>query len=267
MKKIAISLLALVVLGSCSSEDDASEIVLLVTQSARQAEGGEKIYFDIEARTTHVRMERLEIASFDASSGQRELFCECPGTERYSTRYVYTAPILPVDSLTVELTFTAADDCGCTRQAHRQLVVRNSAAPLVEKSGYTLYSPDSGGFDGFSLAELRPLKSTESEPENVDFYVCPSAEGSDILGREWRSLNGTKFAKVNNFNYAEATRASVVSLYENSRCDDFVSDLAIDDVILLGRGEQAGGILKIVAVCDDPGSESDRYLFNLKVVE
>ncbi len=267
MKKIAICLLSLFVFGSCSADDDASGVVLLVSQSARQAEGGEKIYFDIEVRTIHSCIERLDIASFDASSGQRELLCECPGTDSYSTRYVYAAPILPVDSLNVELTFTASDACGCTRQAHRQLVVRNSAAPLVEKSGYSIYSPDSGRFDGFSLSELRSLKSSESDPAVVDFFVCPSPEESETLGREWRSLNGTKFAKVNNFNYAEASRASVVSLYENSRCDDFVGNLAIDDIILLGREKQAGGILKIVAIYDDPGSENDRYLFNLKIVE
>lgn len=56
------------------------------------------------------------------------------------------------------------------------------------------------------------------------------------------------------------------SLYGNSRCDEFVDALAIDDVILLGRGDHAWGVLKIVAIFDEPGSTADRYLFNLKTV-
>ena len=59
------------------------------------------------------------------------------------------------------------------------------------------------------------------------------------VDRMWRSDTGVRFAKVNAFDYAGATRSAVASLYENSRCDEFVDALAIDDVILLGRGDHA----------------------------
>lgn len=86
------------------------------------------------------------------------------------------------------------------------------------------------------------------------------------VDRMWRSETGVRFAKVNAFDYAGATRSAVASLYENSRCDEFVDALAIDDVILLGRGDHAWGVLKIVAIFDEPGSTADRYLFDLKTV-
>ena len=39
------------------------------------------------------------------------------------------------------------------------------------------------------------------------------------VDRMWRSETGVRFAKVNAFDYAGATRSAVASLYENSRCD------------------------------------------------
>lgn len=271
MKRILQAwILPLVLIGAagCTSEEDASEVILLVTPSARQAVGGEKIYFDIETRTINGYVDRLDIDSFDAVTGQQQLLSERPAVQSYTTRYVYAAPVFAVDSVSVELTFTAADDCGYVRRSNLRIAVRNSAAPLVERSAYTLYSPESGKFDGFSLDELRPLRNEETVSGFVDLYVSPSPDSaSETMMREWRSLTGVRFAKVNTFDYAGATRASVASLYENTRCDDFVADLAIDDIVLLGRDDRALGLLKIMAVYDEAGCENDRFVFNLKVVE
>ncbi len=268
MKRLILYSMGLLALcGGCTSEDDASKVLLFVTQSATDLTGGEKLYFDIEARTINGYVDRLDIVSFDAVTGERELVSERPGTSAYTMRYVYTAPIVAVDSLPVEVIFTAADDCGYVQRQSRRIRVLNSAEPLVERSGYTLYSPHSGRFDAFSFDDLRPLKRSEADPSAVDLYVCPSPEGGEeVLSRMWRSETGVRFAKVNAFDYAGATRSAVASLYENSRCDEFVDALAIDDVILLGRGDHAWGVLKIVAIFDEPGSTADRYLFNLKTV-
>lgn len=146
--------------------------------------------------------------------------------------------------------------------------MRNNAEPLIERSGYTLYSAHSDGFDAFSFAGLRTLKRSEADPADVDLYAGESSAGrEDVLSRIWRSGTGVKFAKVNAFDYAGATRSAVASLYANSRCDDFVEELAIDDVILLGRGDRALGVVKIVAIYDEAGASRDRYLFNLKPMQ
>lgn len=268
MKRLILYSMGLLALcGGCTSEDDASEVLLFVTQSATSLTGGEKLYFDIEARTINGYVDRLDIVSFDAVTGERELASEHPGTNVYAMRYVYTAPIVAVDSLSVEVIFTATDNCGYLQRQSRRIRVLNSAEPLVERSGYTIYSPHSGKFDAFSFDDLRPLKRSEADPSAVDFYVCPSPEGGEErLSRMWKSETGATFAKVNAFDYAGATRSAVVSLYENSRSDDFVDDLAIDDVILLGRDGRAWGVVKIVAIFDEPGTAEDRYLFNLKTV-
>ena len=42
------------------------------------------------------------------------------------------------------------------------------------------------------------------------------------VDRMWRLETGVRFAKVNAFDYAGATRSAVALLYGNSRCDEFV---------------------------------------------
>lgn len=254
-------------MGACTSEDDASEVTLFVTPSALAAGGGETIRFEIQARTRNERIERFEIGSFDAG-GARELFRTEPGTPSYLDTYYYRAPDVEKDSTRIELTFRATDNAGYVQEQHHNLTIRNNTSLLSEKAGITLWSPRSGKPDGFSLATAQPLLCATADNGQIDIYLyaAPDDTAPDVLTRDWRTRTDVRFARANNFDYAAATRSSLSAVYANSIRNNYVRDLEIDDVILVGREAEVWGAIKIAGIFDEAGAANDRYLINIKTI-
>lgn len=268
MKKHILPLIATLLLGACTTEDDASEVILFVSPSSLTAGGGETIRFEIEARTRNERIARFEIGSFDAG-GAKELFSAEPGMQSYEYTFFYQAPYFLADSTRIELTFRATDNIGQKQELHHNLtVLRSNSSPLPEKAGITLWSPHSGKPDGFSLTTAQPLLCATADDEQIDIYLYadPNTADPDLLTREWRTRTGVRFARANNFDYAAATETALRAVYANSVRHNYVRDLAIDDVILIGRETEVWGAIKIAGISDEAGAANDRYLFNIKMI-
>lgn len=265
MKKTILPVvLAAILAGGCTSEKDASQVLLFVSVSERSVNSGENIYFDIEARTLHETIEQIEINTFDSSNGFRELYTENPGTPTYKKQYTYLAPDITSDSLCVEIRIRATDNLGYEQESRKNITVWSHTALLEEISGITLYSPHSGKPDGFLLTTVQPLLCETSAPEEIDLYLyAASDESPETLPREWRTQNDLLFSKANSFDYASANRSGLKATYQNAVKYNYVKDLETDDLILVGR-EEVWGIIKIVGIFDEDGSVNDRYILNLK---
>ena len=90
---------------------------------------------------------------------------------------------------------------------------------------------------------------------------------SEAISREWRSESGLMFSRSEGFNYSEATVQSVTSAWASSVRSSTIKNLKSDDILLLGSGNKAVGVLKLMAVYDEAGTDNDRYVFSLKLIE
>lgn len=267
MKKI-LWMLALVAttLSACMTEEDADNVVLFATPSATEVLGGQKIYFDILAETRNTTLALFKVESFDNISGQKELFSTEPATQRWQYRYVYDVPNIAVESLDIELIFTAVDNLGNRQTISRTIHVTTTAAELTELTGVALYSPLSGKDDAFSFRLLQRVNSSKAEDADVDIYVDADELSPETLARSWGSKTGLRFAKVNSFNYAAASRQSLEVVYANTVTKTNITDLDIDDIILVGYDSKAVAAVRIVNIYDAEGSEYDRYDISIKCI-
>lgn len=250
--------------AACERESEADNVVIFIKPSATTVNGGEKIYFDITSKTINQQLSRLTIASFDCINGEVLLYDEELTEKSISLRYVYEAPIVESPTLDVELTFTAWDNLGNTQWIRYTVEVVSAAEGLDELTGIALYSPNSHKEDGFSFRLMQRVKSSEAEDTDVDIYVEADASDESRLGRSWGSKTGVRFCKANTFNYAAASQLSIESVYNNSITSAKISDLAIEDIILVGDDHGAIAAIRIVNIYDDEGSAFDRYDISMK---
>ena len=77
--KHLLPILALCVFsGPCTSEKDATELLLFVTASDTSAAAGEIVYFDIEARSLDSRIDTVSVRTYDKENGPLPLFSDRP---------------------------------------------------------------------------------------------------------------------------------------------------------------------------------------------
>lgn len=272
MKRILTYLLLVLTAAGCGMDDDASTVILYVTPSAGTVNSGEKIYFDIDARTLNNEITEFRVSSFDAVEGETEIMTTNPGSKSYSHKLTYVAPAVISDSAKVEIIFHASDETGASSTVSYMIkVMDGEGGMLAEKSGITLYSPLSGNNDGFSFRTLQPLKASDADEEDVDLYFMLESQ-EDSFPMRWGTKTDIVFSKANNYDYASATRNGLRSVLKNSIRTNTVDNLSIDDVILVGREERtdssyrldAVGAMKVIAIFDEEGTSLDRMLLNIK---
>ncbi|HIZ85692.1 MAG TPA: hypothetical protein IAC04_04295 [Candidatus Coprenecus stercoravium] len=266
MKRTLTAILASIIIFGCVSEKDASDVILLIDQSAYTASEGETVRFEIETWTIHDRMDRIEISSYDSERGKTDLDTLALSDKRQTVEYFYKVPESESDSLTVELSFTAYDN-----QAHSQKVttfvhiVSKDAVLSEAATSVTIYSPASGKPDGFSLLTLQPVYASSTEDSDADICV-PESSDPGQLSDKWKSKSGLKFAKMTGVDYPTITRNRLWALYSNALKAESVNDIETGDVIMIGTDLSVIGIILVTGVYDEEGSGNDRYMFNIKMM-
>ncbi len=266
MKKTIILLVSAILLHACKQED-ADQIVILVQPSSKTVTASENMYFDINARTVNKAIVRVDISSFDAVNGLQQICTLNPDSKIYTGRYYYRAPDIPVDTLDTEFVFSTSDNLGYETELAVKIKITGNTALLQESSGITLYTPHSSKQDALSLKSCNPLISSVAGTDEADIYVYANdSTAKETMTGQWRSGTGLKFSKFNNFDYASATEHSLESVYASSVKYDNVTDLQVDDVIIVGDDTAAAGVIKVIGIFDESGFENDRYLINVKTV-
>lgn len=262
---IAGALVSLCCMVSCFNEKDASDIVLLVTPSATTVAEGGNIQFGIETWSIHGSLSSIGITSFDEENGLTELHSESGLPDRYSGNYIYTAPETDRESLNVDITFHVDDVAGYSKETTVRITVNATDISLPEYSAISIYSPFSGKDDGFNIAEHSTLSSSVASEDRIDIYMYAGPEsGTDSFSPEWRTMTDIKFVRANSFDYPGATASSLSAFYRGSVKTDNVAAISNDDIIIVGRGDTALGVFKVIGVFDAAGSADDRMIVHFK---
>ena len=252
-------------LGSCKKNDDEDDIIILVKTTPNQEyyNSNETIVFEVESFANKGYVSSIDITSV-ASDGVNRIFDTVINKGRTEFYYLYNIPVFSDTLQTVKLVFKAECSTGNCNKMTKVFQVRSEDVPLEEHGQFTMYSSSSTKRNGFSL-DLE--QAVYSQADSIYCDLVDNTTGmSEVLSREWRSKTDILFARFNDFNYASATKGSVMSAYRNANKTSIISDISIDDIIFVGRGNNAIGVLKVMAVYDDEGCENDRYNFYLKKI-
>ncbi len=260
MKAIKIFLFTVVasLLGVSCAEDnpDLSDIALFV-DPREEAEivvsSGDKTQYKIELSTIHDYVQRLKVTSFDNQYGeivQKDSICN---NKNIVCSFVYTAPEIDRDSMTVELKFEAWDNKGHRVEVLRTLKVKNRQGYLSEKDGIVLYNPYIGMPDAISLEDVSQpfVLATAPDSTKADIYIESDENFTSI---SWKSNTKTKFIRNNTFNYVSATALSIASVYQSSMRIDVVENIQVNDIILVGHDNTAEGVFQVKNIIRGAGN-------------
>ena len=253
-------------LTSCTKNEDEDDIIILIktTPDKEYYNSGETVIYEVNSFANNGYVNSVNITSV-APDGVNRIFDTLINNTRTTFYFLYKVPMFADSLQTVKLIFTGVCSTGNSSKMTSVLQVVSEDIPLEEHGQFTLYSSASSNKNGFSIElEQTVFSVIDSAYCDIFDYTLPS---SDVLSREWRSKTNVLFARFNDFNYASATKRSVMSAYENANKTSVITDIATDDIIFVGRGNTALGVLKVMAVYDDEGCESDRYNFYLKKIE
>lgn len=256
-------------LHSCSEDEVSGDPVFITTDIMGITGVYSNTYkrIKIEISSIDTNLERLEISSYDNLRGNIGLLDSALSTKRLSYEFLYKVPMLSRDSVTVTLKIAASDRNGYTQEITRRLLVISQDYKLEEVAGITLYTNEIKDHpNGICLEDLRPLIVSMADSAAIDIYTYVDENNPETLTKEWRSNTDIYFARANQFDYANATNRSVAEAFGSAVANPRISRIEKDDIILVGRGNQAVGAIKVVQLYDEPGVENDRYLINIKKI-
>lgn len=232
---------------------DLSNVALFVSpgnDTIVSISSGDKVQYKLDISTINNHIKHLTISSFDAQFGNLTHLDSTFDKKTVSYTFIYNAPEIDRDSLNVELKFEAEDSNGNTAEVTRSLILKNRYILMEESNGIVLYGANSGMPDALSFADVsQPFVLAES-PDSLtaDLYV---ATNHDFTSFSWRSKTKTKFIRNNTFNYVAATAYSINSVYKSSVKEDVISDLKINDIILVGHENTANGVFCVKNIIRD----------------
>lgn len=235
----------------CVENDSTlSDVAVIVTpgqDTQVTLHSGEQALYKVKLSTIHDHVASFEVNSFDPKHGLVKCL-EIPcGSKEFTYQFVYAAPELDRPQSEVTLTFIATDNEGNQASLTRKVTVVNRVLSIAEKTGIIMFEPGAGLPDALTLADVsHPFSLADSpQPEAADIYVDPTTGFEAIT---WRSNSRTKFLRANNFDYAGATAAGITSVFASSVVADHVSDIRVNDIILVGHGDVAEGVFYVVNI-------------------
>lgn len=258
--------------SGCTNEDDATVVAIFGTPSSYIVNCGDKVYIDVTVTTLNSTLTDISVTAFDPEHGKDEIVSINPGTKEYRERIIWEVPSMTKDTTLIDIMISATDNENVSNNLQLKLTaVGGNTALLPERSGITLYSSMSGKQDAFSFITLQPLFSS-SDAEDCDLVFSMSGEDGSYMAPTWSTKTDLVFCRANSFDYSSATWGNVHAVFNSSIRTDAVSDMQIDDIILIGREIHAEdnvkvnaiGVCKIMAIYDENGTQNDRIIFNLK---
>ena len=255
---------------STCREKESNQIILVNSKTIKDTmQMGENASFAIHAFSNVSKISRIVIEEVSNQYGKKVLLDTSLNTSSIKFDFVYTVPELSTDQ-TVKIIFKAfsfVDDNYSSQSV--SYFCSGTSKLLNEYSGFSMYTPLSGKADAFNIYLKQTIFTSEANPADVDIYVYQDTAVADldVLQGVWKSCSYLSFIKTNSFNYANATSQMLRETFLASVRSPKVTDLAIDDIILIGFDYQPIGVIKITGIFDEEGVLNDRYLFNVKFLE
>lgn len=255
-----------VILMSCSSQSDVSEIQVVVSPDSvvMHVENEDILPYDIQFNSIKEPITRFQITQRTTKTASLCVFDTILNTQKQHLYFEYKVPSTIYENR-IELSFTAktASDYFTVT---KYLLLDTINTQLKESSAHVMYSEVGKTANAFSLSE-RQIKNYPLDSLKCDIYdYHDSALLQNQLSSEWRSATGMCFARFNDFNYSDATVQSLQNSYSNAQKSTTVNQLKVNDVILIGNKITAKAVVKIIAIFDEAGYQNDRYVFNIKYI-
>jgi hypothetical protein len=252
------------VLFSCQKENEKAVILLSPLDIHIAAKSSDVVVIQVKC-SSPFEMKRLVIYSrVEGGYAQTELDSSISGKE-FSFPFEYMVPDL-TDSTSITLEFALYDDTNEKVSNYRVINVIPSYTYLVETAGHELYSGKSGKQNGYNLLTGVP-NYLHLSADSADVHIADTTNSETLLNR-WVSPAGAEFVKFNGFDYANSTNISVKEAWSAGLKLEFINKLEVGDIYITkirsGEIDQVYRVLKITGIVDLAGSESDRYVFNIK---
>lgn len=253
LNKIFFAVIALLTLTMCKDAEPI-EIWLEVSPGAEKVTtltSGEKTMYKVTGSTSASSLTSLKISSFDAQNGTVSIKDSLLNNTKVEFSYIYTAPELNKEKSEIKLAFELTDIKGNTTSQTRTLRIKGQAISIAEQTGIVLSAPGTGLPDALVLSDVsRPFVLAEApRPDTADVYIQSNPDFENIT---MRSMTETKFIRINNFNYSTASASTIKAVYAGSVPTDFVSDIQVNDIILVGHESTAQGVFMIADIVRSP---------------
>ncbi len=250
-------------LFSCQKQNEKAVILLSPFDLYIQAVPQEVVIIDVTCNSPF-ELKRFIIKSrIEGGFSQTELDTTITGKDFYLL-YEYKIPeIFRASEITLE--FNLFDATNEKIINFRVIQVSPSFTYLTETAGHVMYSGNSDLQNGYNviIGERQFLSLVDSS----QVHIADTSNSETLLNR-WISPAGSKFVKFNDFDYAKCTNISAKEAFKSGVKYDFLNNIAENDIfickILTSANKEYYPVIKIVDIIDEPGSESDRYVFNIK---
>lgn len=262
MKKIFYLLILFFLFISCNNTDDESDVVIVAKTISPKPyyNAGEKIFFNIESFANKGYISSINISSL-TSDGLNTLLDTAINSERTTFVYQYDVPQFDADTTSVKFYFKAF----CSTNNYSEMSRTHTVAGDIKLNPleYTMFASYKNEKNGFSIERNEIVDCETTDSIYIDFYDY-SIVSQQILSREWRSMTGLLFARFNDFDFENANLSSVKNAYSNSNKTSKLIDISNEDIILVGKGDDALGVIKVINVFDEIDNMQDRYYFVFK---
>ncbi len=249
---------------ACDPEPVPPGIIITPNTYLQEVDPEDVIEFNIRSVAGDAALSKLEISTKPEGGVTTQLVeFEISGQESNDI-YVFEVGENPVEDQL--LVFTVTDVDGLRGQTARRILLNNDPV-LVESSGHDLYSnwssSNSNAFDIETLEQL--FLASLADSSNVDLVHLDETD-DEAIDNVITSLSGIRFVRNNSFNYASARQSTALNTFESSVPLQTISDLQIDDILITKYDtlDFKYAAIRIMDIQDEPGSENDRIVFNLK---
>ncbi|MCD4697052.1 MAG: hypothetical protein K8S16_12520 [Bacteroidales bacterium] len=258
-------LLIVIVAISCR-KDNTSPIVfeLYPKEPVIEAAVGEKTIFNIEINGNDNILKEFTITQQEHINGIQTIFDTLINSSTFNYDFVYDVPVF-TDSTLISLIFKVKNDQSEDITLSRRIRVLGDNILLEESTGHVMFSALSGNYSAFNLDWLQPL-SVNDNSDSLLHFADHSIDSVhfNTLSREWYSPAGLRFVQFEGFSYPEATQSMLQNAYTYGIKLSSVDELENDDILIIGREEEALAVIYIVQILDTDTTLNDKYLFNLK---
>ena len=141
----------------------------------------------------------------------------------------------------IELSFVVRDNLFNTSKVIRNVKMENKELMISEKNGIILYAHNPDLPNSLLLTDVSLPFVASHAPDSLkaDIWIDPDGNQETIV---WESETGLKFVRHNDFNYTTATAESLQATYIASKRYDAFSDVAVNDIIIVGHEELVKGV-------------------------
>ena len=269
--RLMLAMLFSVLLFGCEQQS-LFTIYAKLTSGAKEQHGvqyiaaGVPTIFNIKAESQDSEVSRIEIFCYDEIRGRQILFDTIfTAQSKVNFDWEYTFPHYK-DSTYAEISFVAT-----AKNAEKMgykipcVIIPTEQYDFDYVELVDIYSASSNKCSAFSFTLLTPIFNDTTDR---CMYDCKSSVSLliDKLRRSWGASDGILFARVGNFDYGNASFSSTQTAYDYSTHHTYITNIQVGDIFIVGLQETAFGLIKVVLISDEEGTENDRYTFSAKFI-